>query len=79
MRQWFALCCVAWHVTRLWLCRLDCLQVYITFKTRSEYYEKFADFKQAIVGCIAETDGEYKQELASLLTLKFQTFENVPL
>ena len=36
MRQWFALCCVAWHVTRLWLCRLDRLQVYITFKTRSK-------------------------------------------
>ena len=45
----------------------------------SEYYEAFTDFKQAIVNCIAETDGQYKQELASLLTLKFQTFENVPL
>jgi transposase len=45
----------------------------------SEYYEKFTDFKQAIVSCITQTDGEYKQELASLLTLKFQTFENVPL
>lgn len=45
----------------------------------SEYYETFTDFKQAIVGCIAETDGEYKQELASLLTPKFQTFENVTL
>jgi transposase len=45
----------------------------------SEYYETFTDFKQAIVDCIAETDGEYRQELASLLTLKFQTFENVPL
>jgi transposase len=45
----------------------------------SEYYEEFTDFKQAIVGCIAETDGLYKQELVSLLTLKFQTFENVPL
>jgi len=45
----------------------------------SEYYETFTDFQQAIVDCIAETDGEYKQELASLLTLNFQTFENVPL
>ena len=45
----------------------------------SEYYETFTDFKQAIVDCIAQTDGEYKQELASLLTLKFQTFENVTL
>jgi transposase len=45
----------------------------------SEYYETFIDFKQAIVDCIAQTDGIYKQELTSLLTLKFQTFENVPL
>ena len=45
----------------------------------SEYYETFTDFKQAIEGCIAETNGEHKQELASLLTLKFQTFENVTL
>jgi len=45
----------------------------------SEYYETFTDFKQAIASCIAETNGEYKQELASLLTLKFQTFENVTL
>jgi transposase len=45
----------------------------------SEYYETFIDFKQAIADCIAQTDGIYKRELASLLTLKFQTFENVPL
>lgn len=45
----------------------------------SEYYETFTNFKQAIVDCIAETDGKYKQELASLLTLNFQTFENVTL
>ena len=45
----------------------------------SQYYETFPDFQQAISDCIAEADGEYKQELASLLTLKFQTFENVTL
>lgn len=45
----------------------------------SEYYETFTDFKQAIIDCIAEADGAYKQELASLLTLRFQTFENVTL
>jgi transposase len=45
----------------------------------SEYYETFTDFKHAIMDCIAETDGAYKQELASLLTLRFQTFENVTL
>ncbi len=45
----------------------------------SEYYETFADFKQAIGDCLAETAGEFQQELVSLLTLKFQTFENVTL
>lgn len=42
----------------------------------STYYEEFSDFKKAISDCITEADGKYKQELASLLTLKFQTFEN---
>ena len=51
----------------------------LTITLYSEYYETFTAFKQAIVDCISETDGEYKQELASLLTLKFQTFENVTL
>lgn len=45
----------------------------------STYHEKFSDFKQAISDCITEADGKYKQELASLLTLKFQTFENATL
>jgi len=45
----------------------------------SEYYETFTDFKQAITGCIVETARGHKQELTSLLTLKFQTFENVTL
>jgi transposase len=45
----------------------------------SEYYESFKDFKQAIVDCLAEVSGKYKAELASLLTLNFQTFENVSL
>lgn len=45
----------------------------------SEYYETFTDFRQAIVDCIAATDGQHKQELTSLLTLNFQSFENVPL
>jgi transposase len=59
-------------IERLWkFVKKECLY--------SEYYETFTDFRQAIVDCIAETDGTYKQQLASLLTLKFQTFENVPL
>jgi transposase len=42
----------------------------------SEYYETFALFKQAILDCLAETQGKHKQKLTSLLTLNFQTFEN---
>lgn len=45
----------------------------------SQYYEKFAGFRQAIEDCLAEVSGAFKQQLASLLTLNFQTFENVSL
>lgn len=45
----------------------------------SQYYEKFANFKQAIEDCLANVSGQFKQELSSLLTLNFQTFENVSL
>jgi transposase len=45
----------------------------------SQYYEKFADFKQAIQDCLAEVSGKFKEQLTSLLTLNFQTFENVSL
>lgn len=45
----------------------------------SHYYEKFADFKQAIEDCLAEVSGRFKQPLSTLLTLNFQTFENVSL
>lgn len=45
----------------------------------SQYYEKFANFKQAIEDCLANISGQFKQELSSLLTLNFQTFENVSL
>lgn len=40
------------------------------------YYDDFAAFKAAIVGCLAQTQTTHKQALASLLTLKFQTFED---
>lgn len=45
----------------------------------SKYYEKFVDFKQAIQECLDQVSGQFKEELASLLTLNFQTFENVSL
>ena len=45
----------------------------------SQYYAKFADFKQAIEDCLAEVSGKFKEQLSSLLTLNFQTFENVSL
>jgi len=45
----------------------------------SEYYEDFAAFKKGIHDCLDKMETVYKEELASLLTLNFQTFENVTL
>ncbi len=45
----------------------------------SPYYDTFPDFKLAISDCITNTHDRYKEELSSLLTLNFQTFENVNL
>jgi hypothetical protein len=41
----------------------------------SKYYEKFEPFKQAISDCLALTLTNYENELKSLLTLNFQSFE----
>ena len=43
----------------------------------SHYYDKFPAFKAAINGCIDKLATEYKNELAGLMTLKFQTFKDV--
>jgi len=59
-------------IERLWkFVKKECLY--------SIYYSSFSDFKQAIQDCLAEVSGKYKSQLASLLTLNFQTFENVTL
>ena len=43
----------------------------------SNYYANFDLFKQAISDCLAQTHDTFKDELDSLLTLKFQTFNNL--
>ena len=43
----------------------------------AKYYEDFAQFKQAIEACLAETDGIHKEELATLCSLKFQSFASL--
>ena len=40
----------------------------------SKYYPDFASFSTAIGDCIAEAPSKHKNELDSLLTLRFQTF-----
>ena len=40
----------------------------------SKYYSEFDMFKKAISNCLAHTHDTYKDELDSLLTLKFQSF-----
>lgn len=41
----------------------------------SKYYSNFQEFKQAINDCMDQTQTAFKNELKSLLTLKFQTFQ----
>ena len=43
----------------------------------SKYYADFDLFKQAIAECLAHTHDLYKEELDSLLTLNFQTFDDL--
>jgi transposase len=42
----------------------------------SKFYDNFEDFKASILGCLNELQGKHRDEIRSLLTLKFQTFEN---
>ena len=42
----------------------------------SKYYAKFGDFKVAIKDCVVNGHIKYKEELDSLLTHNFQTFDN---
>lgn len=43
----------------------------------SKYYPDHVAFQQAIIECIERAPDTYRQELESLLTLKFQTFKEV--
>jgi hypothetical protein len=44
----------------------------------SKYYATSADFQQAIQECITQAHSQHPAELESLLTLRFQTFREVP-
>ena len=56
-------------IERLWkFVKKDCLY--------SKYYENFKLFKKAILSCLKQTQTAHKKELDSLLTLKFQVFNN---
>src|SRR5512144_44996 len=56
-------------IERLWkFVKKECLSC--------RYYEDFARFKAAILGCREGVEGKHQAALASLLTLNFQTFEN---
>jgi transposase len=44
----------------------------------SKYYADHLSFQQAIIECIEQAPHRHKEELASLLTLKFQSFKEVP-
>lgn len=44
-----------------------------------KYYGDHRAFEQAILECIAQASTRHKEQLQTLLTLNFQTFESVPL
>jgi transposase len=59
-------------IERLWrFVRLEALN--------STYYEKFEDFRAAIDGCLDGLSTVHKGEMETLMTHKFQLFEDVPL
>lgn len=43
----------------------------------SKYYPTFPKFKKAILDCVLTATEKHKEELTSLLTLKFQSFKKV--
>jgi transposase len=43
------------------------------------YYDDFARFKAVIIECLEQVEGKHREAIASLLTLRFQTFENTQL
>lgn len=57
-------------IERFWkYVKKDCLY--------SKYYPVFTEFKQAISTCIEQAPIQHKKELHSLLTLRFQTFDQI--
>jgi transposase len=44
---------------------------------RKQHHTDYSEFCAAISGCLEETHTSHKEALDTLLTLKFQTFENV--
>lgn len=59
-------------IERLWkFVKKECLY--------SHYYSDFGQFKQSIEHCLDTLQSDHRAELASLLTLKFQSFHNLNL
>jgi hypothetical protein len=46
--------------------------------SNSKYYATSDDFQKAIQECIAQAHSKHQAELEGLLTLRFQTFREVP-
>ena len=42
----------------------------------SKYYNKFVEFKTAIDDCLEQLNSKYKEDMETLMTMKFQLFQN---
>jgi transposase len=59
---------------------IERLWKFVKKKSRySRYHENFAAFKTAIDDCLLDVGLKYKNEISSLMSLKFQTFRNATL
>lgn len=59
-------------IERVWrLVKAECLA--------TRYYSTFAEFRSAIDECANELSGKHAKALESLLTLRFQSFDGVPI
>ena len=72
---------IAWLFLPAYSPNLHLIERFLTFVKKpclsSKYAPDHGCFQQAIIACIAQAPDKHKEELESLLTLKFQTFKAV--
>ncbi len=58
---------------------IERLWKFVKKKLQNNYYAKFENFRIAVESILNEVDDKYKNDIKSLLNLRFQTFDKVSL